>query len=273
MKRLPVLVPILVAVGLALPVGVVIGQQPPAPVPVLEKRFEGTPPPGPYDMNLLILDFAPGAATPTHSHGGPVFLTVVDGTLWERSGGQETVLNAGDTLMEEPGRVHAAGNEGPGTARLLVTVLLPKGAAFTTIQETGAPAALPPGPTVVAQATLESPQAPGPLDVVQRVTDLPAGGVVAQHTHPGPNFNILLQGQLALDMQGTTTTFKAGDSWVEPANVVHGASNTGATTARIMGAALVPRGAPVAAPAQQPAGPAAQPAAPAPAPVQLPRSR
>lgn len=264
MKRVSVLALLLAAVSMVLPVGVAFAQQPPVPVPVLEKRFQATAPSVPYDEVLLVLDIAPGAETPTHSHGGSVFLSVLEGTLWERSGGHETILNAGDTLMEEPGRVHAAGNSGSVNTRLLVTVLLPKGAALTTVQGTGEATNLPPGPTVVAQAILETPQAPATLDVVQRVTDLPAGAIVAQHTHPGPNFNILLQGQIVFNMQGADHSFKAGDSWEEPPNVVHGASNTGSMTARAVGAALVPRGGPVATPAQQPG---ATPPATVPGPV------
>jgi hypothetical protein len=103
------------------------------------------------------------------------------------------------------------------------------------------------------------------MDVVQRVNDLPVGGVVPQHTHPGPNFNILVQGQIVLNMQGTANNFKPGDSWVEPPDVVHGGNNTGSTPARTVGSALVPRGAPVATPVQQPA--AAAPAAAQPAPA------
>jgi len=269
MKRLSVLAPILAVAILALPAPATFGQQPPAPVPVLEKRFPATAPSGPYDMVLLVLDLAPGATFPSHAHGGPVFLTVTDGTLWERSGGQETVLRTGDTLAEESGRVHEAGNNGPGTTRLVVTVLLPTGSVLTTDTQTGVGQELPVGATVAAQAILPTPQAPEPLDVVQRVTDLPVGGVVPLHTHPGPNFNLLLQGQLRIDMGGMAHAVTANDSWVEPANLVHGVSNTGSTTVRVVGSALVPRGAPVATPAQQPAAPAAQPA-PAPKPVVAP---
>jgi quercetin dioxygenase-like cupin family protein len=273
MKRLSILAPILALATLVLPAAVAFSQQSPAPVTVLEKRFPATAPPGPYDMVLLVLDLAPGTEFPIHTHGGPVFATVVEGTFWERSGGQRTVLQTGDTLAEETGRMHEAGNDGPGTTRLLITVLLPKGAALTTDTQTGANQDLPAGATVTALATLPAPQAPEPLDVVQRLTDLPVGGVVPYHTHPGPNFNILLQGRIVLDMEGMAHTYTADDNWVEPANLVHGGSNTGSTTARIVGSALVPRGAPVAIPAQQPAAPAVQPppvAKPAIAPVQVP---
>jgi quercetin dioxygenase-like cupin family protein len=249
MKPPLALVSVLVAAGLALPGGVALGQQPPAAVPVLETRSPVTAPPGPYDELLLVVDLAPGTAFPDHAHGGPVFVSVVEGTLWERSGGRETTLRAGETLYEETGRVHEAVNPGPGPTRLLLTVLLPKGAVLTTDVRTGGPQDLPAGATVAAQAVLEDLQPGAPLDVVQQVTDLPAAGAIAPHTHPGPNLSVLLQGQVVLDMQGTARAYRAGDDWVEPAGVVHGGANTGPTTARLLGSALVPRGAPVATPA------------------------
>src|SRR5438105_4843124 len=136
MKRQLALVLVLAAASLLVPSSAALAQ--PAPVTVFEKRFQATPPSGPYDELLLVLDLAPGTTYPAHSHGGPVFITVVEGALWERSGGHESSLNAGDTLMEEVGRVHEAGNNGPGTTRLLITVLLPKGADLTTDVQTGA---------------------------------------------------------------------------------------------------------------------------------------
>jgi quercetin dioxygenase-like cupin family protein len=176
------------------------------------------------------------------------------------------LLNVGDTLMEDPGRVHAAGNSGSTNTRLLVTVLLPKGVAFSTIQGSGETTNLPPGPTMVAQATFETPQTTATFDVVQRGIDLPAGASIAPHSHPGPNFTMLVQGQATLSIQGTTTNFKAGESWAEPPNVVHSGSNAGATTTRAVSVALVPRGAPATTPAQEP-GPTQPTSTPTPAPV------
>ena len=53
------------------------------------------------------------------------------------------------------------------TTRLVVTVLLPTGAALTTDTQTGVGQELPAGVTVAAQAILPTPQAPEPLDVVR----------------------------------------------------------------------------------------------------------
>src|SRR5262249_59181284 len=106
MKWLGVLASVTVVVSLVMPVGVAFGQpQPPGPVTVQEKRFPTTAPSGPYDALLLVLDMAPSTTFPAHSHGGPAVLTVMEGTFWERSQGHEMVMNVGDTLIEETGRV------------------------------------------------------------------------------------------------------------------------------------------------------------------------
>src|SRR5438067_5078427 len=56
MKRLTVLAIGAALLRLALPAGAAFAQQPPAPVPVLEKRFPATALSGPYDELLLVLD-------------------------------------------------------------------------------------------------------------------------------------------------------------------------------------------------------------------------
>jgi quercetin dioxygenase-like cupin family protein len=124
--------------------------------------------------------------------------------------------------------------------------------------------------TVVAQATLENPPLSGEIDVVQRLTDLPLGIVAPAHSHPGPNFNVVYQGEIILNMAGTARTYRTGDSWVELAGVVHDAVGTSPATARVLNSALVPRGASVAIPAQPSA--AAQPPAPVQLPSMLPRT-
>jgi quercetin dioxygenase-like cupin family protein len=275
-SRAASLIAVVAAMGIIImPTSTAFAQQLPPGV-LVEKRFQADNPPGPFDVVQLVLDLAPDAATPTHSHGGQVFLTVLEGTLWERSGGVETTLVLGETLTEHPGRVHAAGNSRDISTELLVTVLLPKGAALTTLEEGGPQASLPPGPTVLAQAQSDGSGVPAVFDVVQRVTEIAPGGAIPMHTHPGPNFVILLQGQMTLNMDGMAPqTFRVGDNWVEPANVVHGATNSGSEPVRFVGSVLVPRGAPASTPAAQPAAAAAPAVAPAPAaapaPAQAPR--
>ena len=114
----------------------------------------------------------------------------------------------------------------------------------------GQEAPAPPPPVV--ETRIEAPGLDGPRDMIQRYLELPAGVVVPPHTHPGPNFNTLIEGEILLVIEGTDQPHTAGDTWIEPANVVH-FGQVGPNGARLITATLVPATAPQAVPAN-PAG-------------------
>jgi len=103
------------------------------------------------ETQLLILEFAPGTWTPLHTHGGTALVRVLEGEMTRRTRGVDDTFRAGEGWVETPGDVHAAGNAGPATARVLVTFLLPTGAPLTTVEGTPS-AAAPPGPTTSFQS-------------------------------------------------------------------------------------------------------------------------
>jgi quercetin dioxygenase-like cupin family protein len=129
--------------------GTALGQDlPPGPQVVYRTTMEVTNPPAVFDAINLVLDFAPGAATPLHSHGGQGIVTVLEGELVHRpEGGAERRLRAGESFLETPGHAHTASNESQANTRVLFTDLLPKGADLTTVhgapQPTTPPPALP----------------------------------------------------------------------------------------------------------------------------------
>jgi quercetin dioxygenase-like cupin family protein len=110
----------------------------------------------------------------------------------------------------------------------------------------------PAPPPPVVETRIESPALDGPRDMVQRYLEIPAGVVVPPHTHPGPNFNTLIDGDIVLMIEGTEQPHTAGDTWIEPANVVH-FGQVGPNGARLITATLVPANSPQAVPAN-PAG-------------------
>ena len=167
-----------------------------------------------------------------------------------RMGESTEKFGAGEGWIDSPDDPHAAGNEGPAPARLVASFVLPKGATPTTIVGTGTQAILPPGPTTVAQFSVDTLDLPSPLDVVHRVTDVAPGATVPMHTHPGPNVAMLLAGEVMLQMAGMTQEYKTGDAWVEPTNAVHGGTATGSGPTRLVTTTLAPRGAPVSTLAQ-----------------------
>jgi quercetin dioxygenase-like cupin family protein len=87
---------------------------------------------GTWDLVQLFQEFAPGAWTAKHKHGGKGFITVLEGELTLRSGGTEKTYKAGETFIEEAGQTIEGGNNGTVTARNVAGFLLPQGAVLTT---------------------------------------------------------------------------------------------------------------------------------------------
>lgn len=85
-----------------------------------------------FDLVQFFLDFAPGAWTPEHTHGGVGYATVVEGSMVVREKGSEKAYKPGESWAEIPGEYAVVGNPGSSKAVIAVTFLLPKGAALTT---------------------------------------------------------------------------------------------------------------------------------------------
>jgi quercetin dioxygenase-like cupin family protein len=94
-------------------------QLPPGPRTVHQSSMEIASPPATLDAVQTVLDFAPGAWTPPHSHGGDVLITVLAGTMTVRGHDGERTYATGETWIERPGDVHAAGNA--GSTRLIAS--------------------------------------------------------------------------------------------------------------------------------------------------------
>jgi quercetin dioxygenase-like cupin family protein len=89
-----------------------------------------------FDLIHFVIDFAPGAWTPVHMHGGVMMLTVLEGVVTHRyADGSESTFTVGEGWIEQPGVYGAAGNDGRVAARIMVSALLPEGATLTTLRE------------------------------------------------------------------------------------------------------------------------------------------
>src|SRR6185503_11194257 len=165
----PILLTAMVAVlMLLLPDSIAFGQEtPPSATIRYKSTLEVAQPPSQFDLIEVVLDFAPGAWTRPHSHGGQGLITVLEGEITLRREGTEKVYKAGESWAEQPGAVHQAGNAGDEPAKLAALFLLPKDAQLTTIQETGNTEQAPPGPTQRYQSSLEVAQPPSQFDLVQ----------------------------------------------------------------------------------------------------------
>ncbi len=82
---------------------------------------------------VRVIDFAPGAGVPFHTHGGPVLDLVLEGAITLTDRGVDTVYEAGDSFTEAAGQVYQARNAGDVPARVAATWLLSI-APLTTLQ-------------------------------------------------------------------------------------------------------------------------------------------
>lgn len=74
------------------------------------------------------LDFAPGVATPRHTHPGEVIVYVLEGLLEYKVEGKPVVaLKAGEVLFIPAGTIHEVKNVGSGNAAELATYIVEKG--------------------------------------------------------------------------------------------------------------------------------------------------
>lgn len=97
-----------------------------------------------FDVVQQVLDFAPGAATPVHTHPGIVVVTVLAGELTFKLNGDDTVYKEGESFVEVPGQVVQARNASTAQTSVMVSYVIPKDAPLSTVHHADpAPAALP----------------------------------------------------------------------------------------------------------------------------------
>jgi quercetin dioxygenase-like cupin family protein len=88
----------------------------------------------PFEVVQQGLEFAPGAATPWHTHPGLVVVTVVAGELTFSIGGVDTVYREGESFVEPPGQLAQARNTSTAPTRVMASYLLPAGAPLSNPQ-------------------------------------------------------------------------------------------------------------------------------------------
>jgi len=203
---------------------------------VAESRFAVTNAPLQAEVVQLVVDFPPGAWTSWHTHGGQAINLVLEGEITLRHGGLEQPHGAGLNWTDSTGQVHAAGNIGPGKARLLTNFLLPKGAPQTiAVQDS------PFEPTIVYEARFPVPALPGETEIMQQVADLTPGWRT-ERTSSGFMANIVVEGEVSYRIGVERKEYKAGEAWSAQAGTLVTEENRSAGKARVFTTYLLPRG-------------------------------
>jgi quercetin dioxygenase-like cupin family protein len=87
---------------------------------------------GGYSLIQQVLDFAPGAQTLKHRHGGSGVITVLQGQVALNADGVEKSYAVGESFSESPGQALQAFNRGSTELILVATFILADGAQLTT---------------------------------------------------------------------------------------------------------------------------------------------
>jgi len=101
--------------------------------------------------------------------------------------------------------------------------------------------------TILQQKDLEG--VPG-KEIVMFRAELAPGAALGRHYHPGPEMFYVLEGALALELDGQApVTLKAGESGYSPAKYVHNGKNPSATEpTKLLGFWVAEKGQPLATP-------------------------
>jgi len=194
---------------------------------IVESRFAVTNASAQAELVQLVVDFAPGAWTSFHTHGGQAINLVLEGEITLRQAGVDRVHKAGQAWTDSTGILHAAGNTGTGQASLLTNFLLPEGAPQTTAQH---PSQLE--PTVLHEARFPLPPLPAETEIVQQVVDLPSGWRL-ERKHDGFAANLVIDGEVTDKTGPEQKTYRAGESWSTRGEAVAVEENSSIDTARV----------------------------------------
>jgi quercetin dioxygenase-like cupin family protein len=216
------------------------GQEPPRPTQRFLSTFPVSAAPAQYDLVEQVLDFAPGAATRLHMHGGRGFVTVVEGQVTRHEGGVESVFGPGQTFIEEPGVLMSVSNKGSVKARVFASFLLSPGVPQTINHpDSPAPAQL----ATVAYLSHNLGTQPSEFTLTQAVVDFGPSAYQPRHHHGGPGLLMVIDGEVTFRTDAGEVRRKPGETFADIGDP-HDALNVGSGTSTTVVTFLIRKGEP-----------------------------
>ncbi|MCL4489398.1 MAG: cupin domain-containing protein [Chloroflexi bacterium] len=231
--------------------GVALGQAPQGPTDLFHAEFDVANHPSQFDEVEMLIDVAPNTSNSLVQYGGDQFATVIQGEVTVAGESYAT----GKSYVARAGKSETLSNPGATAARLISTILLPKGAALEVDARTSA------AESVVYKTQREIPNPPATFKVVQDVLEFAPNVGIPLHFHDGPVLGLVIQGQLTNHNGKIVNQIGAGTGFVEDPHQVHTIGNESNAPAIFFGTILLPPGgeiqtivnAPSSAPAASPA--------------------
>jgi quercetin dioxygenase-like cupin family protein len=223
------------------PVATVAAAESIRPTDAFEAWFDVEQPPTvPFEAVQMVVDFPLGARVARHTHGGPGYITMIDSELTMWIGADEgRVYRTGESFVE-PFKIVASGaNLSATPASVLVTYLLPVGAAVTTLEQsaTSAPpavaGALPPGASPRFESRMRLDSAPPNYRLGQMMRSYAAGAWTTSELAASPRLLTVVSGQVQVLTGATEQTYTAGQSWTETPGQAWLSGNVGSEPATV----------------------------------------
>lgn len=107
------------------------------PVRVTDLIIKEMPDVAEKEVQVITVDYAPGAKDPVHRHDAHAFVYVLEGSIIMQMKGEEAVtLKPGDIFYEDPRLVHLVGKNASETkpAKFLVFLVKKKGAPILRLE-------------------------------------------------------------------------------------------------------------------------------------------
>lgn len=206
---------LLVAVLALLVPGAALAEQTPGPS-VSEQRATFPvvePPDAPITVHQSMLRFVPGAAAPLHQHGGPGYITILEGEVVLYKDGEERVYSGGESFVETTDSEYWAINSSNQDVILMVTYLVPEGNEVTTVIEgEGAPETPDVGPETLVEREYHYPNPPESFELIHTVRSFEAGASTEATTTNGDMLQTVVGGTLGVTIDGESETLEGGES-------------------------------------------------------------
>src|SRR5262245_21560742 len=136
-----------------------------------------------------------------------------------------------------------------GRSTMIVRILFSAAVAITAMTSMAA-AQQPTPPQTIKRTLLQKFDVPGSnYETVIGLAEIMANSNIGRHTHPGIEGGYLIEGELAVMVEGQPPkTYKAGESWQFAPSAVHDAK-AGPAGAKVIVTYVVEKGKPLATPA------------------------
>jgi quercetin dioxygenase-like cupin family protein len=213
------------------------------PTTSFEAWFEVEQPPTvPFEAVQLVVDFPVGSGVARHFHGGPAYITMLEGEMRMSIGnGAFETYGAGSSFVEPYEVVAEGANPSTAPASLLVTYLLPVGAAVTTLEQSAALAGpLPPGAAPRFESRMRIDQAPARYKVGQMLRTYAPGAWTVSEMAPAPRLLTVVSGEVTVLTGAIEQRYTAGQTWIESPGQAWLSGNTASESAVVAVSTTVP---------------------------------